>query len=199
LLANLAGSDEKSLSSIRFELASSSQNQLQINNLKTLADLLKKRPQLILEVRVNVDSVQESLILKQQAVQMQLNLQNKKQIEQIQVMEQSIIMAEGEKVIKMLNTLLNTQQLDEQKLGKEIDSTVFNKHYHQRLFDHLVSKQPLSSLQLTELAQQRISVIKNELIKINKVGNSQIFALNPSLKGNAESATVTTTFNLTSK
>ncbi|MFT5760801.1 MAG: hypothetical protein ACI9LM_005588, partial [Alteromonadaceae bacterium] len=195
LLANLAGGDEKSLSSVQFELAGTSLNQQQRDNLKTLADLLKERPQLILEVRVNVDSVQESLVLKQQAVQMQLDLQNKKQAEQIQIMEQSIIKAEGNKGVDILNTQLNTQQ----EPGKKIDPVVFDKLYHQSLFNHLVSLQPLSNIQLTELAQQRISVVKNELIKINKVDNSQIFALNPSLKGNAENARVTTTFNLTSK
>ena len=94
---------------------------------------------------------------------------------------------------------LIAQLIAQQSPDQEIDSAVFEEQYQQLLFAHLVTLQPLESLQLTALAQQRISVIKNELIKINKVDNSQIFALNPSLDGTAEQSTITTTFNLTSK
>ncbi|PKG40996.1 DUF748 domain-containing protein [Psychromonas sp. Urea-02u-13] len=195
LLANLAGGDEQTLNAVEFELASATLSEQQTANLKTLAELLNKRPQLILEIRVNVDSEQESHVLKIQALNTRLALADKAVSEQINIMEQAITETEGEKTLEALKKPL----VEAQDPEKEVEQALFDEQYQQLLFDHLVSVQPLASLQLTELAQQRISVIKNELIKINTVNNSQVFALNPSLEGSAENNIITTTFNLTSK
>ncbi|WP_022941567.1 DUF748 domain-containing protein [Psychromonas hadalis] len=195
LLANLVGGDEQSLNSVTFELGSTHLNQQQKDNLKTLSELLKKRPQLILEIRVNVDSKQETLVLKQQQLITELELQGKNQPAQIQLMEKQLTTLQGKKSLDELNNKLVATFDAEQK----IDDTIFEKQYHQALLIKLITLQPFASLQLTELAQQRISTIKKEIIKINLVDNKQIFALHPSLKGSAEENKITTTFTLTSQ
>ena len=100
-----------------------------------------------------------------------------------------------QKTWKLLKETFVAKQDPEQP----VDSEKFAKQYQQQLFQHLVNQHPIASLQLTELAQQRISTIKNALIKVNQVENSQVFALNPSLSASAENGKISTVFNLTSK
>lgn len=209
LLANLVGSDEDALNSVEFNAASVTLNQQQKDNLSTLATLLKKRPQLILDMRVHVDSEHEGLILKQQAVSTRFDLTNKTPVQQISVMEDSLIETQGKTSVETLKTqliaqltasLISTQDAEQEKENEpELDPALWNKQYQKLLFEHLVAQQLLRNLDLTELAQQRIAVIKHQLIKVNNVDNSQIFALNPSLNGKMENATISTVFNLSSK
>ncbi|GLS91534.1 ATPase [Psychromonas marina] len=195
LLASLAGGDEQSLNSVAFELGSASINNEQKNNLKTLASLLVERPELILELRVNVDSKQEKLKLQQQALAKQLDLSNKDEQQQLNAMESLYSDKKGEKALKTLKQQLLAAQDEQQK----VDEKQFQQQYQQVLSDQLVILQPIETLQLSELAQQRISIIKNELITINKVDNQQVFALQPSLTGSAEGSVINTIFSLTSK
>jgi len=195
LLANLAGGDEQSLNASAFELGSATLTASQKENIKTLASFLIERPQLILEVRVNVDRVKETLLLQQQALTTTLDLNNKNQQQRLTAMEALFIEKQGEHSVQSFKDQLLTAQDPQQ----EVDESIFNQQYQQALFDHLVLLQPIASLQLSELAQQRISSIKNELINVNQVKDKQIFALQPSLSANAEDDVINTTFSLTSK
>ena len=195
LLANIAGGDEQSLNSVPFELGSSMLKTEQKENLKTLATLLIERPQLILEVRVNVDGEKELQILKQSALNEQLDLLNKNPQQQLKSLEGLFTKLKGDKALKDVKKQLIVLQENKQ----EVDENILEQQYKQALFDQLVLAQPVTSLQLSELAQQRISNIKYELITVNKVDNKQIFALQPSLTGNAEDSIVNTVFSLNSK
>lgn len=195
LLANLADGDEQSLNSVSFELGSAVLNKQQKSNLKTLASLLTSRPQLILEIRVYVDSKQEKHQLQRQALIQQLNLDNKENQQGIKEMEALFNKLKGRQAASELKAQLSIAQDDQQK----VDEKQIQQHYEQALFDQLVLLQPIETLQLRELAQQRISAIKNELITINKVNNQQVFALNPSLNGSAEGSIISTIFSLNSK
>jgi len=195
LLANLAGGDEQALNSVSFELGSAVLNNQQKSNLKALASLLKERPQLILEIRVHVDSKQETYQLQRQALAQQLDLDNKDNQQGIKEMEVLFNKVKGPKAVSELQAQLSIAQDEQQK----VDEEQFQQHYQQALFDQLVLLQPIETLQLSELAQQRISVIKNELITVNTVNNQQVFALNPSLTGSAEGSIISTIFSLNSK
>ena len=195
LLANLAGGDEQSLNSVAFELGSANLNNEQKANLKTLASVLTERPQLILEMRVNVDSKLETIQLQQQALTKQLDLSNTDEQQKLNAMETLFTKQKGEKQLNILKQQIIATQDEQQK----VDEKQFQQQYQQVLFDQLVKLQPIETLQLSELAQQRISVIKNELISVNKVGNQQIFALQPSLIANAEGTVINTIFSLNSK
>jgi len=198
MLASLVDGDEQSLNSVAFELGSSNLNQQQKENLSTLAKLLNERPQLILEMRVNVDSEQESYVLKMKALTTQLEFQNKDTTQQIQAMEVLFTKLQGKESLDSLKKQLLDAQTKQHESETEFDQVLFGKKYHQSLFDQLVKRQPLASLDLTELAQKRISVIKHELIKINSVDNQQVFAQHPSLTGVAEDSSINTIFSLTS-
>ena len=195
LLANLAGGDEQSLNSVAFELGSASLTPQQKESLNTLAKLLKQRPQLILDIRVNVDSDQERKVLKKKLLTTKLAFENKNQTQQIQAMEDLFTELQGKKSLDKIKKELAIAQSQTQ----ETDQVLIDKQYHKTLFDRLITLQPISSLDLTELAQQRISAIKHELIIINKVDNQQVFALQPSLKGASTGNTINTIFTLTSK
>ena len=195
LLANLVGGNEESLNSVAFELGSASLTSQQKENLNTLATLLKQRPQLILDIRVNVDSKQESEELKKKLLTAKLSIENKNQAQKIQAMEDLLTELQGNKSLDKIKKELAITQSQTQ----ETDQVLIDKQYHKTLFDRLINLQPISSLDLTELAQQRISAIKHELIIINKVNNQQIFALQPSLKGVATENTINTIFTLKSK
>ncbi|PKF63805.1 hypothetical protein CW745_02910 [Psychromonas sp. psych-6C06] len=195
LLANLADGDETSLNSVSFALGSSELSAEQKQNLATLASLLIKRPQLILEMRINVDSEKEAVKLKQMALQSQLQLINKDIWQQQEALEKFFIEQQGEQEFNDFKLA----QLTVKESEPEVDQDELMQQYQQALFNHLVSIQPFSNLQLTELAQQRISSIKNELIKVNKVQNKQVFALHPTLDALAEKQTIDSIFTLTSK
>jgi len=195
LLANLAGGDEDALKSVSFALGSATLDAEQKANLKTLASLLIERPQLILEMRVNVDSEKDKLQLQQQALAVLVDAENNNQKQQLTVMEALLAAQQGKESVQAFkNQLLATQ--DKQQ---KVDEAIFDQQYQQALFDHLVLQQPITRLQLSELAQQRISIIKNELIKVNNVNNQQVFALQPSLTGHATDTVINTIFSLTSK
>ena len=195
LLANIVGGDEDSLNAVSFTLGSATLDNEQKQNLKTVAALLTKRPQLILEMRVNVDGEQERKVLQQQAVTMLLDLNNKDPQQKIDAMELLFTQQTSEKELLEFKNKLVTAK-DKQL---QVDETAFNQQYQQALFDHLVLLQPVTNLQLSELAQQRISIIKNELIKVNRVDNKQVFALQPSLNGRAEDTLIETIFSLNTK
>lgn len=195
LLADLAGGDEQSLNSVSFELGSASLNKEQKNNLKTLASLLIERPQLILEMRVNVDSALETAHLKQQTLTMQLDLNTKTQQQQLNALENLFKDKKGEASLVTFKDQLISKQDKQQKANEEHIQRI----YQQALFKELVLLQPFDTLQLSELAQQRISTIKNELIAINNVENQQVFALQPSLNAISEGTTINTVFSLNSK
>lgn len=195
LLANLVGGDEKSLSSIAFELGSANLNQIQKDNLKTLASLLIERPQLILEMRVNVDSEQETILLQQQLLTELLDLDKKNPKQQLRAMEDLLSELEGGESVETFKMKLHATQDTQQPVEQDF----FEQQYQQALYKHLVVSQQVANLQLSELAQRRISSIKKELIKVNKVNNQQIFAQQPSLTASAEGTVINTIFSLTSK
>jgi hypothetical protein len=75
----------------------------------------------------------------------------------------------------------------------------YKARYQKALKDALVETQPLESLDMLTLAKKRVSVIKQELIKVNKLPNSQVFVLNPSLDGIADKDKIITEFTLSAK
>ncbi|MEI6897724.1 MAG: DUF748 domain-containing protein [Psychromonas sp.] len=194
LLANLAGGSEPSLNAVSFELGSATLDSEQQESLKTLASLLIQRPQLILEIRVNVDDEQDLRQLKIQALTAQLALKNKEPSQQLSAMETLLEEKQGDEALERIQESL---QVAQEKAP--VEQQVFDQQYQQALFEQLLTLQPITSLQLSELAQQRISVIKNELIKVNKVANQQIFALHPLLTGTAKDNIIETIFTLTTK
>jgi len=195
LLANLAGGDEDALQSVSFALGSANLDSEQKTNLKTLAKLLIERPQLVLEIRANVDSEQELRLLKEQRLTSVLALEGKDEQQQLSAMEGLLTEQQGPEAVQTLKNQLLTAQDEQQK----VDEAIFVEQYRAVLFDHLVALQPITSLQLSELAQQRIGAIKNELIMVNKVDSKQIFALRPVLTGSAEDDVIKTIFSLTSQ
>lgn len=195
MLANLVGGDEDALKSVSFALGSATLSEQEKKNIATLSELLIKRPQLVLELRVQVDSSKDKKQLQLQAVEKQLDLSNKNAQQQLTATESALVQLMGEESVKNIKNQLVAAQGEQQS----VDESAFNQQYQQALMNRLVSLQPIKDLQLSELAQQRISSIKNQLIKVNKVDSKQIFALQPSLKGSAEGAVINTIFSLTGK
>jgi hypothetical protein len=162
--------------------------------------LLNKRPQLILEIRALVDEKQDGLALKQQKLLTLLSNAGADKVEQkkrIAIMEQLLIQHNGQEELAKLQNDMQTEISALKGETKENSEQLVINRYEQSLEQALLNKQPLSSLELTSLAQQRISIIKAQLIKQGKVADKQIFALRPSLKGQADNNTISTIFTLT--
>jgi hypothetical protein len=192
MIANLGGTDNQQLNAIAFDFGSKSLNSTQQADLATLADVLKNRPQLILEIHATVDKEKDGLALKQQKLTKKLLLNDGNS----PVQAKRIKSMEG-----LLSNLAGTDTLSKIKVelqAKTAESTpemALNK-YEKTLYQALLDAQPLSSLDLTRLAKQRISIIQEHLIKNNNVPENQVFVLRPSLKGRAEENKILTVFSL---
>ena len=201
MLANLVGGDADKLNSVAFALGSATLTEAHITQLNTLAEILNKRPNLILEIRAIVDTDLDGLALKQQKLQALLiesgadnSVEPQKRLS---IMEQLLIQHNGEReLLKLQGEMQAELSAIKDDTKKNNEQLVINR-YEQSLQKALLGKQPLSTLELTSLAQQRLSIIKAQLIKQGKVANKQVFALRPSLKGKAQQNTISTIFTLT--
>ncbi|MEH6454035.1 MAG: hypothetical protein V7782_13455, partial [Psychromonas sp.] len=206
-----AEGEAEKLNSLAFNLGSSTLSEDNIAQLNTIAKLLNERPQLILEIRALVDQEQDGLALKQQKLDTLLeksNIDDLPQPQRIPLLEELLISQNGNdelaKLKSEMQTTIKAEQQPEQKsvegetkTAQEVtivETTV--NDYEKALYQTLLNKQPLRSLELSNLAQERISAIKGQLIKNNKVENGQVFALQPSIDGKAEQGTVATVFTL---
>ncbi|WP_019614357.1 DUF748 domain-containing protein [Psychromonas ossibalaenae] len=202
MIANLVGGDPDKLNSVAFELGSAVLTKEQVTQLDTLAEVLNKRPQLILEIRAMVDEKQDGGALKQLKMDKLLKESggdSEDQKKRISVMQRLLTEYKGEIERSRLHNDMNTETAavnDDAEDKTQQLQAVMDK-YERSLYQALLVRQPLSSLELSTLAQQRISIIKAQLIKHDKVPNKQVFALQPSLTGEAQDSRISTTFTLT--
>ena len=202
MMANLVGGDPDKMKSLAFKMGSSTLSEDNIEQIKTLASVLKSRPNLILEVRSIVDENQDGLALRQQKLQALLLASgidsNIKQSKRISKIEKLFTQYDGEAELdKLENEMKEAIAAVKEGPEKDNEQQLITDGYEQSLQQFLLDKQPLSNLELTNLAQQRVNTIKTQLIKQEKVENKQVFALQPSLKGKAEENTISTIFTLT--
>ena len=195
-IANLAGSNTDNLNKIAFSLGSSELNLEQKEALKVLAEVLNKRPELVLEVRVNVDQKAEEKALKtynldQYFIESDVNINDSNEL--VDAMEALYVSRESRQKLDQLEAQIKLNVETEQKEDE------YKARYQQALTDALLETQPLESLDMLTLAKKRVSVIKQELIKVNKLPNSQVFVLNPSLDGIADKDKIITEFTLSAK
>ncbi|MEJ6122605.1 DUF748 domain-containing protein [Vibrio sp. 2-Bac 85] len=195
-IANLAGSNTDNLNKIAFSLGSSELNLEQKEALKVLAEVLNKRPELVLEVRVNVDQKAEEKALKtynldQYFIESDVNINDSNEL--VDAMEALYASRESRQKLDQLEAQIKLNVETEQKEDE------YKARYQQALTDALLETQPLESLDMLTLAKKRVSVIKQELIKVNKLPNSQVFVLNPSLDGIADKDKIITEFTLSAK
>lgn len=200
MLANLVEGDADELNSVAFALGSATLTEDQITQLNTLAEVLNKRPNLILEIRAMVDKELDGLALKQQKLETLLTESGADDVEQekrISIIEQLLILYNGQVELAKLQSDMQAELSAIKDDTKENSEQLITDKYEQSLEQTLLAKQPLPSLELTSLAKQRISVIKAQLIKQGNVANKQVYALRSSLKGKAQGNTITTIFTLT--
>lgn len=206
-IAGLAGGDAEQLNSVAFELGNSELNAQQKDNLKTLSGVLNNRPQLVLEVRVMVDQKAEADVLKAKYLEQALIASDIDMDDQEQLLEaKQDLYAERksqqalDELAQKIQTEVSTEKQSSNTAWTEVQfNNVQAERYEAALSKALLATQPLASLELLTLARKRISVIKRELIKVNKVANAQVFALNPSLTGTAEKQVVISEFTLNAK
>ena len=187
MLGNLVGGDSDELSSVAFEAGKAELSTEQIENLATLSGALKKRPQLMLEIRAMVDQEADGKALKGLKLNKQLKAGNTQQ--RITRMESLVSKRSGQAELNQLKTSSGANQA-------QAKQSVDMAKYEKALYNSLLTTEPLTSLELTTLAKQRISSIKTQLIEKNDVANEQVFALHPSLDGAIEDNVITTTFSL---
>ncbi|WP_372880445.1 DUF748 domain-containing protein [Psychromonas sp.] len=193
MLANLAGGDDSQLNQAAFDFGQSSLTTQQLTNLDSLAEVLIKRPQLILEIHASVDKEKDGLALKEQKLTEKLNAQagdNAQQEKRISTMETMLNNLSGQGTVDALKAQLTASQT-------EVRPEAAGAEYEAALYKTLLDNQPLATLELTRLAKQRVSIIQEALIKNNSVPENQVFVIRPSLNGRAESDKVLTTFSLT--
>ena len=101
--------------------------------------------------------------------------------------------------IKASASTTETSATENSKETNSNEATINLQAYETALYSAVLETESVSSLELTTLAKQRITSIKTQLIEQNHVANEQVFALQPSLEGQAEKNRVITTFNLTTR
>lgn len=201
-IAGMVDGDPDKLNSVNFALGNASLSSEQKANLKSLAEVLNNRPQLILEMRVMVDESAEAELLKDQHLQEELkesgaDLSNAQQRQQA-IQSLYAQRTSNQQLTNLKKKVQSEIQAQQQGLDKKAANALFEKQYQQALHKALIKTQKLASLELLNLAKQRVSVIKKELIGVNKVANAQVYALNPSLQGKAAQGTIKTEFTLKS-
>ncbi|MCW8994583.1 MAG: DUF748 domain-containing protein, partial [Psychromonas sp.] len=203
MIASLVDGNADKLNSLAFNFGSAALTEAAKAQLNTLAEVLKKRPKLILEIRAIVDPEQDGLALKQQKLQTLLENagvdKNSDQKKRIAVMEQLLIQYDAKKELEKLQNTMQTEIAAAKEQTEQNTKQLAINRYQEALQQRLLAKQPLATLALTNLAQQRINVIKTQLIKEGKIANDQLFALQPSLTGKAQEKTIATIFTLSAK
>ncbi|MGB5443908.1 MAG: DUF748 domain-containing protein [Psychromonas sp.] len=192
MLANLAGGANPQLDKIAFDFGQSNLTTTQLTNLRSLAEVLIKRPKLILEIHSTVDKEKDGLVLKEQKLTERLQSymgDNASQEKRISGMESMLNKLSGDGTTDALKAQLSASQT--------VDAAkVTSSDYEATLYKTLLENQPLSNSDLTRLAKKRVSIIQEALIKNNRVPENQVFVIRPSLNGQAEADKILTTFSL---
>jgi hypothetical protein len=189
MIANLAGTTDQHLNSVAFDFGSNSLTTTQQDALTALADILINRPRLILEIHAAVDKEKDGFALQEQQLAEQLTLTDQNQKDRIESMEE---------LLSSLGEDDTVDKIKAQWLEQQVNSTpeIALNGYEKNLYKALVESQPLSSLDLTKLAKQRISIIQEQLIKNNNVPENQVFVVRPSFGEHAQEDKVLTVFSL---
>lgn len=189
MIANLVGTDNQQLNAIAFDFGRKNLTPAQQTDLAALAKILINRPQLILEIHAVVDKEKDGFALKQQQLTEQLKLNDSIE-KRIKAMEDLLVSMAGADAANKIKA--------ESAASMQVKSTpeiALNK-YEKALYKALIDIQPVSNLDLNQLAKQRISVIQAQLIKKNNVPENQVFVVRPSLDGHAEKDKILTVFSL---
>ena len=203
ILANLVKGDPEKLNALAFQLGSSELTKDNIEQLNTLAEVLKKRPNLILEIRPRIDKKQDSLALQISALHNQLQqegINSPEQQKRLAALKHYLINHDSEDQFDKLESAMEIAIDNAKKQADSATKTVviMNK-YEQSLQQAAAIKQPISDLALTALAQQRVNIIKAQLINNENVDSEQIFSLKESLTGKANDNSITTLFTLATR
>jgi hypothetical protein len=204
MVANLVGGDPDKLKSVDFAPGDATLSASNIEQLTTLAEVLKNRPKLALEIRPYVDIQEDTLALQQQKMGkllIQSGINNSIELQQrVNIIEGVLPTFNGSNELNKLKLAMQDALLATDKDPDKVEKQqLIQNKYEQSLKNVLKEKQPIAELELTELAQRRLNAIKNQLIQQEKVTDTQIFALQPSLKGKAQENGIATLFTLTSQ
>jgi outer membrane protein OmpA-like peptidoglycan-associated protein len=162
LLGSMMGIESDKLSSIDFEAGSATLTPPQIEKLDRVTSMLAKRPKLMLNVFGSYDETADTYALKETKL-VQLALKRNKNLKIDSVQALSVDMLESIAVES-----LDKKELSELKTAYEEkypEESAYVRHYSAALVEKLVPLQPLSSVELQLLAQQRGESIRNYLIK----------------------------------
>jgi hypothetical protein len=196
IIGNLVGGDADQLSSVAFTAGSANLTPDQIANLAKLAQALTSRPKLMLEIRATVDGKADGDVLKQRKLDNRLKSSSEQQ--RAAEMEALLISRSGQSALDQIkaDTLAAEKANPKPKLSQQKADTA---EYMNALYNVLLTTETITDLELTNLAKQRISSIKNQLIDQYKVDNEQVFALQPSLDGRLKDNKIITDFSLTAR
>ena len=200
MIGNLVGGDAESLQSVSFEIGKSDLSNEHVSNLTKLAEALNSRPQLMLEIRASVDEANDGNALKRIKLDNRLSTDDSQQ--RINSLEKLFVGRVGQAELEKIKASASTTETSATENSKETNSneaTINVQAYETALYSAVLETESVSSLELTTLAKQRITSIKTQLIDLNNVTNEQVFALQPSLEGQAEESHVVTTFNLSTR
>ena len=203
MIGNLVGGDAESLQSVSFETGKAELTAEHISNLEKLSHALNSRPQLMLEIRANVDEQVDGEALKK--IKLDNRLASSIGEQRVTALEKLIVGRAGQAELDRIKASILTttgtpeQVAAENSKGGTDPEAIKTQAYEEALYNATLKTESVSSLELTTLAKERITSIKTQLIDQNKVTNEQVFALQPSLEGQAEESRVVTTFNLTTR
>ncbi|MBV5321154.1 MAG: DUF748 domain-containing protein [Sulfuricurvum sp.] len=162
LLGSMMGIDSDKISSIDFEAGSSNLLPPQLEKLDQITTILSKRPKMALNVYGGWDETQDTNALKRQKlVQRALNKNKNIKIDTTQAM--SVELLED-----MAEESLDKNELKALKISykeKYPEEAAYVRHYSAALIEKLIPLQPLSTVELQTLAQQRSTMIRNYLMK----------------------------------
>jgi len=204
MVANLVAGDPDKLKSVDFAAGDATLSSSNKEQLTTLAEVLKDRPKLALEIRPYVDKQEDTLALQQHKID---SLLKQSGIDNSIEPQQRITLIEGllpkfngsNELNELKSAMQDALVAIDQDPNKAEKQQLIKDNYEQSLKNTLKEKQLVSELELTELAQRRLNAIKTQLIQREKVEDKQIFALQPSLKGKAQENGIATLFTLTSQ
>ncbi|MFD2231059.1 DUF748 domain-containing protein [Alkalimarinus sediminis] len=204
MIGSLVGGDAESLQSVSFETGKAELTAEHISNLEKLSKALNSRPQLMLEIRTNIDEQGDSDALKK--IKLDNRLVSSSGEQRIATLEKLIAGRVGQPKLDEIKTnTLATTNTSEQAAAENSEqntaeqAAIEAQAYEKALYDTALETESVSSLELTTLAKQRITSIKTQLIDQHNVTNEQVFALQPSLEGQAKENRVITTFNLSTR
>lgn len=222
LLASLVDADPDAMNSIAFSPGLADLSAAQIENLAKLAEALKTRPQLLLEIQVAVAPDVDALQLKRAALNEALGFAHDSQElskQQVQSMEALLKQRDALPELQELQKRLQQASLQESAESETAsveggeapvsakDSAETAKaerftvaDYKEALAQTLLEKQELDESALHQLAKQRAAVLNEQLLEVNTVPSEQIFVRQPELAAQAnEAQQVLTQFNVNAR